>query len=52
MNEKQIEALKMILEYLRADEEKHYQESNCPDDHIFMRVTTLDEYLRDMDNAQ
>ena len=34
-----------VVKYLYEDEKKHYDESDRPDDHIFLDVIALKNYL-------
>ncbi len=40
-------SLHEIIEYLYADEEKHWQEENRPANHIFCDILRVDSWLRD-----
>ena len=39
--------LKKVVDYLWSDEEKHYEESDKPSDHIFRTLQTLKVKLED-----
>ncbi len=40
-----IESLRNILDYLHDDEEKHWQETGKPDDHVFTDLVRVTRWL-------
>ncbi|MDR1895634.1 MAG: hypothetical protein LBR10_02455 [Prevotellaceae bacterium] len=42
-----VENLRKVIDYLWEDEEKHFEESGCPNDHIFLLLKNL-KYIRNM----
>ena len=48
MNQKEYNALQRIVDYLYADEQKHWEESGKPKKHIFLDVMTLNDILYEM----
>ncbi len=38
-------ALRRIVEYLKEDERRHFEESNKPIDHIYRDVVSLESHL-------
>jgi len=47
MNEKQKKSLQVVLDYLRKDEERHYEESDMPENHIYNDIKVLDNFLNE-----
>lgn len=45
MNTEQLEHLRKVIDYLYADEEKHYEQGGKPDGHIFESVKALSDML-------
>tara|TARA_Y100000401_G_scaffold115005_1_gene117919 strand:- start:128 stop:295 length:168 start_codon:yes stop_codon:yes gene_type:complete len=46
LNNRQQIALTKVINYLYTEEEKHFEESNRPIDHIFKEVTVLNQALK------
>jgi hypothetical protein len=34
-----------VIDYLIKDEQKHYEESDCPKDHMYLTLLELKEYI-------
>jgi hypothetical protein len=47
MNKEQKESLEAVIDYFIDDEEKHYEESGKPDNHIYKDILVLKELLRE-----
>ena len=45
LNNKQIESLERVINYMYDEEEKHYEEDNMPQNHIFKDVVILKRLL-------
>lgn len=37
--------IKRVIDYLWGDEERHFEENDCPDDHIFLILKRLKEMV-------
>lgn len=37
--------MKEIVDYLYQEEKRHYEESNSPDDHIFVKLERIQQFL-------
>ena len=47
MTEKQKKSLRTVIEYLEQDEKRNFEESGCPENHIYQHVQVLQECLDD-----
>ena len=45
LSEAQWKAIQNVVEYLAADEQRHYEECDCPADHIWLSVSELWDML-------
>tara|TARA_R100000781_G_scaffold55848_1_gene36334 strand:+ start:960 stop:1127 length:168 start_codon:yes stop_codon:yes gene_type:complete len=45
MNKTESQALVSVLDYMWNNEERHYLESDKPNNHIFEKLQILDKYL-------
>jgi len=46
-----VEEVKKVLDYLWKDEERHYQECDECDGHIFLSLKKLDEHIRALEEG-
>ncbi|MDR1895886.1 MAG: hypothetical protein LBR10_03755 [Prevotellaceae bacterium] len=44
-NPNYVENLRKVIDYLWKDEEKHFEENGCPNDHIFLILKSLKQNL-------
>ena len=45
MENKIVKSMQRIVDYLYADEFKHFIENNQPDDHIFVDINNVEKWL-------
>ena len=44
MNKEAREALRKVIEYSLEDEQKHWEEAGCPNEHIYLAIKRLEDW--------